>query len=255
MDIPNGIPLAAVSLMADPTFPQAGGSALRVYPHDLETRADRKESLVEDAYRVLKASILDGTLPAGYQAVEHRIADQLNMSRTPVHEAVIRLQHEGLVRVLPRRGVQVLPISAADMVEVYQLLVAMEGMAAVLLAQDPERAEPSVRMMEDATNQMERALKVEDLRGWARADDQFHRLLVNECGNRRLAKVAATMVDQAQRARAVTLSFRPMPHASVQEHRVLISAIRAGDTAGARAAAEAHRTRASGEIIKAIERL
>lgn len=228
---------------------------MRVYPHDLEARVDKKESLVEDAYRALKASILDGTLPAGYQAVEHRIADQLNMSRTPVHEAVIRLQHEGLVRVLPRRGVQVLPISAADMVEVYQVLVAMEGMAAMLLAQNPEQAEASIRMMEDATNQMERALKSEDLRGWARADDQFHRVLVSECGNQRLAKMAATMVDQAQRARAVTLSFRALPHASVQEHRIIISAIRAGDTLGARAAAEGHRTRASSEIIKAIERL
>jgi DNA-binding GntR family transcriptional regulator len=241
--------------MADPTFPHSGTSALRVYPHDLEARVDKKESLVEDAYRALKASILDGTLPAGYRAVEHRIADQLNMSRTPVHEAVIRLQHEGLVRVLPRRGVQVLPISAADMVEVYQVLVAMEGMAAMLLAEHPERAEASIRMMEDATNQMERALKAEDLRGWARADDQFHRVLVSECGNQRLAKMAATMVDQAQRARTVTLQFRPLPHASVQEHRVIISAIRAGDTLGARAAAEGHRTRASGEIIKAIERL
>jgi DNA-binding GntR family transcriptional regulator len=242
-------------LMADPTFPQSSTSALRVYPHDLETRVDKKESLVEDAYRALKASILDGTLPAGYQAVEHRIADQLNMSRTPVHEAVIRLQQEGLVRVLARRGVQVLPISAADMVEVYQVLVATEGMAAMLLAQNPDRAEPAIRMMEDATNQMERALKAEDLRGWARADDQFHRLLVTECGNLRLARMAATMVDQAQRARAVTLPFRALPLASVGEHRALISAIRAGDAVGARAAAEGHRTRASGDIIKAIQRL
>lgn len=230
-------------------------SAARVYPHELDTHAVRKDSLVEDAYRALKASILDGTLPAGYQAVEHRIADQLNMSRTPVHEAVIRLQHEGLVQVLPRRGVRVLPISAADMVEVYQLLVAMEGMAAMLLAQKPLRSGETARRMENATEEMERALRAEDLLRWAQADDQFHRLLVNECGNARLARVAATMVDQAQRARAVTLRFRALPHASTEEHRLLIAAIRAGDTVGAREAAESHRARASNEIIRAIERL
>jgi DNA-binding GntR family transcriptional regulator len=241
--------------MADPTSLHPDTRARRVYPHEPDGQPDKKESLVEDAYRALKASILDGTLPAGYQAVEHRIADQLDMSRTPVHEAVIRLQHEGLVRVLPRRGVQVLPISTADMIEVYQLLVAMEGMAAMLLAQNAGDAETSVRSMEDATNQMEHALKSQDLRDWARADDKFHRLLVTECGNHRLAKTAATMADQAQRARVVTLLFRPPPHASVQEHRTIISAIRGGDSAAARAAAEGHRTRASSEIIKAIEGL
>ncbi|MEZ2127026.1 MULTISPECIES: GntR family transcriptional regulator [unclassified Sinorhizobium] len=240
----------------DPIFPSSQKNLVaRVYPHELDTHAVRKDSLVEDAYRALKASILDGTLPAGYQAVEHRIADQLNMSRTPVHEAVIRLQHEGLVQVLPRRGVRVLPISAADMAEVYQLLVAMEGMAAILLAQKLLRSGETVRKMEDATDEMERALRAEDLLRWAQADDQFHRLLVNECGNARLARVAATMVDQAQRARAVTLRFRPLPHASTEEHRRLTAAIRAGDAVGAREAAESHRARASNEIIRAIERL
>jgi DNA-binding GntR family transcriptional regulator len=244
--------------MTDPIIPAPSrpkSETRRVYPHDLQARVEQRDSLVDDAYHALKASILDGTLPAGYQAVEQRIAEQLNMSRTPVHEAVIRLQHEGLVRVLPRRGVQVVPISSADMVEVYQLLVALEGMAAVLLAQHPERSKHPVRMMEDATDQMEQALKAGDLRGWANADDQFHRLLVGECGNARLARIASNMADQAQRARMLTLPFRPVPNASVQDHRQLLSAIRAGDIAAARTAAESHRTRASSEILKAIERL
>lgn len=210
---------------------------------------------MDDAYRVLKASILDGTLPPGYQAVEQRIAEQLEMSRTPVHEAIIRLQHEGLVRVLSRRGVQVLPVSLSDMVEVYQLLVAMEGMAAILLSQHPERSERVLRAMESSTNQMERAFKAGDLRGWAEADEQFHRLLVTECGNARLARVASSMADQAQRARALTLPHLPILNAFVEEHRQIIAAIRAGDTIAARNATEGHRNRAGSEILKAMERL
>lgn len=243
--------------MSDPVGPgpvQRRSGPVRVYPHDAHMQGARKDSLVDDAYRVLKASILDGTLPPGYQAVEQRIAEQLEMSRTPVHEAIIRLQHEGLVRVLPRRGVQVLPVSLSDMVEVYQLLVAMEGMAAVLLSQHPERSERVVRGMEMSTNQMERALKGGDLRGWAEADEQFHRLLVTECGNARLARVASSMADQAQRARALTLPHLPIPNASIDEHRHIISAIRAGDAPTARSAAEGHRNRAGSEILKAIER-
>ena len=86
---------------------------LRIIASELEVGSE-KNSLVDEAYRALKASILDGTLPAGYQAVEKRIAEQLKMSRTPVHEAVIRLENEGFLRVLPRRGVQVLRLSAED---------------------------------------------------------------------------------------------------------------------------------------------
>lgn len=241
-----------------PVSTQTGASiATRVYPHDVEVGHARKDSLGDDAYRALKASILEGTLPAGYQAVEQRIADQLNMSRTPVHEAIIRLQHEGLVRVLSRRGVQVLPMSTSDMIEVYQLLTTMEGLAAMLLAQRAGKPglAVQVQMMTDATAHMERALAAGDLRGWAGADDQFHRILVAGCGNERLARMTATMVDQAQRARTLTLPVRPAPHESANEHRLMISAILAGDPIGARAAAENHRTRASADILRALDKL
>ncbi|RDJ22257.1 GntR family transcriptional regulator [Bosea caraganae] len=221
-----------------------------------ETDAAPKESLVEEAYRALKASILEGVLPPGYQAVEQRIAEQLNMSRTPVHEAIIRLQQEGLLRVLPRRGVQVLPLSAADMLETYQLLIALEGMAALLLADrtdDPRATEAVIDSMAAATDQMERCFVTGDLRGWAKADDQFHRLLVGECGNARLAKMASTMTDQAQRAREATLRYRPSLPDSVIEHRRILAALRAGAGAEARSAAETHRTRASAEIVAALK--
>ena len=87
-------------------------------------------SLVEAAYRALKAAIRENVFPPGHQAAEPEIAEQLGMSRTPVHEAIIRLQEEGLVQVLPRRGVLVCPISADDIREIYDVLIAVEGMAA-----------------------------------------------------------------------------------------------------------------------------
>src|ERR1044071_2040484 len=90
----------------------------------------RKPSLVDDAYRALKDAIRENTFPPGYQGSEQEIATRLGMSRTPVHEAVIRLQEEGLVRVLPRRGVVVCAISAEDMREIYGVIIALEAAAA-----------------------------------------------------------------------------------------------------------------------------
>src|SRR3712207_1973227 len=80
-------------------------------------------SLVDEAYQALKTAIRDNVFPPGHQAAEPEIARQLGMSRTPVHEAIIRLQEEGLVQVLPRRGVLICPVSADDIREIYDVLI------------------------------------------------------------------------------------------------------------------------------------
>ncbi len=227
---------------------------VRVYPQEDVRSPDKKDSLVEDAYRSLKASILEGTLPAGYTAVEQRIAEQLRMSRTPVHEALIRLQHEGLVKILPRRGVQVVPIHADDLAEVYFILTALEGAAAMLLAEHKGPLPAAIQMMDEATDQMERSFQRQDIQAWARADDHFHRVLIADCGNERLTRLTASLVDQAQRARTNTLLSRPITEDSVAEHRLLISAIKAGDPVGARSAVERHRARASNIILDVLRR-
>ena len=93
----------------------------------------QRPSLVDEAYRALKEAIRENVFPPGYQGSEQEIATRLGMSRTPVHEAIIRLQEEGLVQVLPRRGVLICPISAEDIREIYDVLIAVEGMAAARL--------------------------------------------------------------------------------------------------------------------------
>src|ERR671917_241905 len=89
-------------------------------------QAQGKPSLVEGAYDALKEAIRNNVFAPGYQGSEGEIAARLGMSRTPVHEAVIRLQEEGLVRVLPRRGILICPISADDIHEIYDVLIAVE---------------------------------------------------------------------------------------------------------------------------------
>ena len=199
-------------------------------------------SLVDEAYQALKTAIRDNVFPPGHQAAEPEIARQLGMSRTPVHEAIIRLQEEGLVQVLPRRGILICPISADDMREIYDVLIAVEGTAAALLAgQLQELAELAAGALEQETTQMEQALGGEKLLDWAAADERFHQLLTERCGNRRLARVAAMVRDQSHRARLFTLHLRPLPTASAAEHRRITDAIRGGAVAEAETAARAHR--------------
>ena len=202
-----------------------------------------RESLAQAAYAALKASILETLLPPGHEAVEQAIADQLGMSRTPVHEAVLRLQHEGFLQVLPRRGVRVLPIDPTDLRETYDVLVALEGAAAGAAA---------TAAMATATEDMAQALAAGDRKGWAAADDRFHRTLLEGGGNAKLARLGQTAADQAQRARSATAARRPDPTTSIAEHAAILAALRQGQPDAARLAVAAHRRRASEEILRVL---
>src|SRR3954451_24864917 len=139
---------------------------------------NRKPSLVDDAYGALKEAIRENMFPPGYQGPEQEIATRLGMSRTPVHEAVIRLQEEGLVRVMTRRGVLVCTVSPDDMREIYDVIIALEAMAAELLADRPEvDRDAGVAELARANGAMRQALEHDDLTAWAAADDLFHRTL------------------------------------------------------------------------------
>ena len=211
-----------------------------------------RESLAQAAYAALKASILENILPPGQEAVEQSIADQLGMSRTPVHEAVLRLQHEGFLQILPRRGVRVQPIDPGDLRDTYEILIALEGAAAGLLAARGSAGAGALETMAVATEDMRRALAAEDRPAWAAADDRFHRTLLEGGGNARLARLAQTAADQAQRARSATIARRRDPAASISEHEAILAAVYAGDPGPARDAVAAHRRRASEEILRVL---
>jgi len=212
---------------------------------------------VENAYAALKAAIRGNIFPPGYHAAENDVATQLGMSRTPVHEAVIRLQEEGLVQVLPRKGILVRAISPADIREIYQLTIALESTAAELLAARASSAEVRkvAAELEAETKMMEIALRRNDLDGWAAADDRFHEILAGKCGNNRLSRMAAAVRDQTHRARLLTLRLRPLPRKSALEHRAIVRAIRSGKPAAAAKYAGDHRRRASAIMIPLLEKL
>lgn len=215
--------------------------------------AASKSTRVDDAYERLKAEILANRLPAGFQATEPEIAERLKMSRTPVREALIRLQGEGLVELIPRRGARVLPVAPNDMRDIYQLLTILEPESAATVARAGVNRR-QLAALERATDEMERALDDEDLDRWAAADDRFHRLLLACNPNDRLTAFVTTLFDQAHRARMVTLRLRNVPRKSTREHRAILKAIQAGDAAKAQKLFRAHRERAAQELVAALER-
>jgi DNA-binding GntR family transcriptional regulator len=214
---------------------------------------DTARSMVDSAYEQIRRRILDNAWPPGHRALEREVALELGMSRTPVREALMRLQNEGLVEVIPRHGVRVLPVSGVDMQEIYEILTALECMAAELLAARKPSGEELAPLV-DAIDAMSKALQADDLDAWGAADERFHQHLVDLAGNRHLQATVLNHWDRTHRARMFSLRLRPKPVNSTKEHMQMVERLRAGDGEGAARVTRAHRERARHELVAIFER-
>lgn len=215
---------------------------------------EKKTSLVDDAYAAMRAAIRDASFAPGYQASEQEIALRLGMSRTPVHEAAIRLQEDGLVRVLPRKGILILALAPDDMREIYDVIIAIEGRAAELVAALPDSERlAAARVLDAHTDAMADAHEKGDLPAWGEADGAFHAALIEHARNGRMSRIIQAVNDQSHRARMLTLNLRRGLDASIAEHRKIIEAVRAGKPADALEAARAHRIRARDELLPILK--
>lgn len=200
------------------------------------------------AVEELRKLIFSGELPAGSDHLESELALRLGMSRTPVREASLTLEGQGLLEVRARKGVRILPISVQDMGEIYDVLTELESMAASKAAAQGYDA-ADLETLEKTIADMEAALAAEDRDAWAAADDDFHTELVRLGGNSRVIAIVARMRDQVRRAKAVTLHMRPLPTQSNKDHRDVLDAIRAGDGKRAHDVHYAHREDAKTVLV------
>ena len=212
-----------------------------------------EKSNAQRAVETLRELIFSGELPAGSDHLESEIADRLQMSRTPVREAAVTLENQGLVALRPRKGFRVLPVSADDMREIYEILTELESLAAERAAMEGY-SDADLAELADSIEEMDRAIEERDLEKWAGADGRFHQELVRLSGNARLVALTTMMSDQVRRARSVTLFMRPLPRSSNDDHRKVLAAIRAGDAATARRTHHSHRKRAQALLLSLLEK-
>lgn len=210
-------------------------------------------SRVELVYRKLRDNIITNQFPPGYQALEPEIAKQLGVSRTPVREALIRLEAENLIQLVPRRGMRVLPLVPDDIKEINEILTGLEVMAVELLAkQKPGR--DLLEPMESALDEMDKSLLTGDMELWAEADEKFHRFLLALAGNQRLASMAESVRIQSQRSRKITLKLRPSPESTNSAYRKLLNAIAAGNWQEAKEVHYQHRLEVSQMLVDLLEK-
>ncbi len=147
--------------------------------------------LSEDAYDALREAILGGRLQPGQRLVEADIARQMATSRSPVREAVRKLEHEGMVEYVPRRGTIVVGLSHDDVADAYRLRAHLEAYGARLAA--TQASEGQLARLLEMIERMRRSAAANELEGLVAADVEFHRLVCEASGSRRLLQAWETL--------------------------------------------------------------
>ena len=215
--------------------------------------SEKALSSSQRAIQELRERIFSGELGAGSDHLESELASLLDMSRTPVREAVLTLESQGLLELRPRKGVRILPLSPDDMAEIYDVLTELEGLAAEQAA-SAGYDDKDLQFLAKAIEDMEQAIAASDLDAWADADDRFHAELVRLGRNSRVETIVGMMSDQVRRARMTTLFMRPLPTKSNEDHRRVYDAIRNGDGGKARETHRDHRQHAKSIIVELLKR-
>lgn len=216
-------------------------------------QTNKPTSSSQRALQELREKIFAGELAAGSDHLESELASQLSMSRTPVREAVLMLESQGLLELRPRKGVRILPLSPEDMAEIYDVLTELESLAAERAAL-ANYTDDELQHLARAISDMDVAIASSDLDAWAEADDRFHEELVRLSGNSRIISIVHMMSDQVRRARSTTLFMRPVPTKSNEDHRKVYQAIRDGDSRTARETHSTHRRDAKKIIVDLLRR-
>lgn len=185
-------------------------------------------------YDRIRRAIVEGRYPPGARLVEQRLAEELAVSRTPVREAVRRLESEGLVVVERNRGAHVRPLSEAEIADLYEVRARLEGYAAELAAQRAEAPDHAAlreacRAFADAADAVDASSGVEAVRALDDANADFHGALHRASRHARIRQLVAGAVDAPLVFQALQ-RFEPDELArSALFHRLIADAVEAGE--------------------------
>jgi DNA-binding GntR family transcriptional regulator len=201
---------------------------------------ERPPSAARRAYEHVKARLLDGTYRDGSLLSEGVIASELDISRTPVREAFLQLEGEGLLELYPKRGALVVPVTAAEVADLFDARLALERHCLVRLAADLPPSLPDE--LAAALDRQRERLAAGDPAGFAADDRALHRAWVAATGNQVLLGLYDQLRDRQQRitARMLVRDGAARSRELLAEHEQIVAALTAGDRVGAAAALERH---------------
>jgi DNA-binding GntR family transcriptional regulator len=207
---------------------------------------DGKASFAERAYQEIRKAVLDGRLSPGAHLSVPDLAQRLGVSRSPVREAVARLEREGLAVSSPHRGAVVAPMSGEDLRQLYDLREALEGLAARLAASNA--ADEELTELQQRWERHAGIVEQGDIDQHVGADLAFHARVAEFARNRRLREMLGLLTAQIRVALYSTAAQPGNPQLAIREHRALLDALLQHDPDLAEQRARAHVQRVKAAI-------
>lgn len=205
----------------------------------------------EEVYRRLRADILSCTLSPGANLHEAELADRFAISKSPIRDALLRLEAEKLVIVVPRKGYHVAPVSVADARDLFEFRVLLEQTCAMSTAEHASDADLA------SLDRFRSADAWQPPNGtFVSYNREFHSAVASMGRNRRMSETACTLIEQLDRLVAVSVSALADNDTGilVAEHAAIIDALQERDGRGAARLLERHITRAKKRIMDALTR-
>ncbi|MFC4495709.1 GntR family transcriptional regulator [Streptomyces ovatisporus] len=201
----------------------------------------RQPPAAERVYTYVKQAVLDRRYAGGMLLTEGELAQAVGVSRTPVREALLRLEAEGLLRLYPKKGALVLPVSAQEITDVVETRLLVEQHAA-RKSSDPVHA-GLISRLEELLEEQRAHAEAGDLTAFAVSDRCFHAEIVRNTGNEILTRLYDQLRDRQLRMGVAMMYAQPDRIAkSIAEHAEIMEAVRAGDAEAAAGAVRRHVT-------------
>ena len=208
--------------------------------------------LREVIFNTLREAIIVGELKPGERLMEVKLAEKMGVSRTPVREAIRKLELEGLVDMLPRKGAHVADLSVKDIMDVLEVRSTLDGLASSLSAL--RITDEEIKELKHLLTQFINCVEKENLQGSIKKDAEFHDIIYRSSRNDKLIQITNNLREQVQRFRVIYIKDYSSSRELIKEHNEIFDAITRRDAEAAMKCANKHIKNQEVAIIKAIKK-
>jgi DNA-binding GntR family transcriptional regulator len=215
-------------------------------------KLDNYKPLRELVFETLRKAIISGDLKSGERLMEVQLAEELGVSRTPVREAIRKLELEGLVVMVPRKGAYVAGVSLKDVAEVFEIRASLEGLAANLAAE--RITEDEIEHLERLLVQIKSCVDEGNIKGLIEKDEEFHDTLYKAARNGKLVQIINNLREQIHRFRVASLANPNRVKELFEEHKRIVEALADRDSDLARKLTQEHIENVENNIMLALRK-
>jgi DNA-binding GntR family transcriptional regulator len=208
----------------------------------------KPRSIGDAVYDILKAAILKGDLGPGQRLVEHQLGTQMKTSRIPIREAIKRLEQDGLVEKLDKRGFVVKSVSIEEVEETFGIRAVLESYAAYLATEHID--ETTINKLEASIEAYKEALAQGDMEKLTAVNSQFHETIYRAAGSQKLYSLINNFRDFISRYRRLLLTCQPYAEVSLKDHIEMVEAMREKDKDKVENLVKTHISRGKAIIMK-----